>query len=194
MAVDARSARESLETICVLCWGASLWTQSRCGDGWPAGAAAPWRGPAHWSRAAFANLDRLPQSEQARWCVWKSVELLYLLSAPEGTAQNVLPAPALDREIARVLAETRRYMEEHLDEPLTIPALSRRAMPLRHHIQGGLSAACTACRSTPGCGSGGWNGRRSCCGTPPSVFWGWLSRSDMAVPASSPPPSAGSTV
>ena len=43
-------------------------------------------------------------------------------------------------------------------------------------------------------GSGGWNGRQSCCGTPPSVFWGWLSQSDMAVPASSPPPSAGSTV
>ena len=57
-----------------------------------------------------------------------------------------------------------------------------------------LSAVCTACRSTPGCGSGGWNGRQSCCGTPPSVFWGWLSQSDMAVPASSPPPSAGSTV
>ena len=31
------------------------------------------------------------------------------------------------RNIARSLAETRRYMEEHLDEPLTIPALSRRA-------------------------------------------------------------------
>ena len=59
---------------------------------------------------------------------------------------------------------------------------------------GDSAAVCTACRSTPGCGSGGWNGRQSCCGTPPSVFWGWLSQSDMAVPASSPPPSAGSTV
>ena len=82
-------------------------------------------GPTHWSRAAFADLDRLPRSEQARWCVWKSVELLYLLSAPEKAETDT--APALEREVARALADTRRYMEEHLDEPLTIPALSRRA-------------------------------------------------------------------
>ncbi|MFR3922211.1 MAG: hypothetical protein ACLTYN_09850 [Dysosmobacter welbionis] len=55
----------------------------------------------HLSRAVFANLDCLPQSEQARWCVWKSAELLYLLSAPEGNALNVLPVPALDREVVR---------------------------------------------------------------------------------------------
>ena len=40
---------------------------------------------------------------------------------------STLPVPMPDRNIARLLAETRRYMEEHLDEPLTIPALSRRA-------------------------------------------------------------------
>ena len=33
----------------------------------------------------------------------------------------------LDRGVAQSLAETRRYMEAHLDESLTIPALSRRA-------------------------------------------------------------------
>ncbi|MFR3922210.1 MAG: helix-turn-helix domain-containing protein [Dysosmobacter welbionis] len=33
-----------------------------------------------------------------------------------------------------------------------------------------LSAVCTACRSTPGCGSGGWNGRQSCCGLLLSVL------------------------
>ena len=85
-------------------------------------------GPSTWSRAVFANLDCLPQSEQARWCVWKSAELLYLLSAPEGNALNVLPVPALDREVVRVLGKTRRYMEDHLADPLTIPALSRMAM------------------------------------------------------------------
>ena len=99
-------------------------------------------GPSHWSQAAFADLDRLPQSERARWCVWKSVELLYLLSAPEVPAAEM--APVLDQEMIRTLAETRRYMEEHLDEPL----------------------------STAGCSSGGWNARRSCCGTPPLACWG----------------------
>ena len=82
VAVDARGARESLETICNLLGGLTLdtgqvrrWMASR------GGCAV--EGPTNWSRAAFDNLDRLPQSEQARWCVWKSVELLYLLSTQD---------------------------------------------------------------------------------------------------------------
>ena len=126
VAVDARGARESLESICNLLGGLTLdtgrvrrWMSSR------GGCAV--EGPTHWSRAAFADLDRLPRSERARWCVWKSVELLYLLSAQEEQEMDVLPDSMPGRNIARSLAETRRYMEEHLDEPLTIPALSRRA-------------------------------------------------------------------
>ena len=123
VAVDARNARESLSTICGLLGDLSLDTGRV--RRWMAGrGGCAVEGPTHWSRAAFADLDRLPRGEQARWCVWKSVELLYLLSAPEKAADT---APALEREVARALAETRRYMEEHLDEPLTIPALSRQA-------------------------------------------------------------------
>ena len=124
VAVDARNARESLNTICSLLGNLSLdtgqvrrWMDSR------GGCAV--EGPTHWSRAAFADLDRLPRGERARWCVWKSAELLYLLSTPE--KQPADTAPALEREVVRALAETRRYMEAHLDEPLTIPALSRRS-------------------------------------------------------------------
>ena len=123
IAVDARGARESLQTICDLLGGLTLdtgqvrrWMASR------GGCAV--EGPTDWSRAAFATLDCLPQSERARWCVWKSVELLYLLCNPKGQEDA---APALERETVRRLAEIRRYMEEHLDESLTIPALSRRA-------------------------------------------------------------------
>ena len=116
VAVDARNAKESLQTICHLLGGLTLdtnrvrqWMASR------GGSAV--EGPTHWSRAAFAQLERLPQKERARWCVWKSVELLYLLCAPQepvaGQAGN--------------LEEVARYMEEHLDEPLSIPQLSRRA-------------------------------------------------------------------
>ena len=122
IAVDARGARESLKTICNLLGDLTLdtglvrrWMASR------GGCAV--EGPTDWSRAAFANLGCLPQSERARWCVWKSVELLYLLCNPKGQEDS---APALERETARRLAEIRRYMEEHLDEPLTIPFLSRR--------------------------------------------------------------------
>ncbi|MFQ9901189.1 MAG: AraC family transcriptional regulator, partial [Ruthenibacterium sp.] len=77
VAVDARGARESLKTICRLLGGLALnteqvrrWMASR------GGCAV--EGPSPWSQAAFADLDRLPRSERARWCVWKSVELLYL--------------------------------------------------------------------------------------------------------------------
>ena len=124
VSVDARGARESLNTICTLLGGLTRDTgQVRR---WMAGrGGCAVEGPTHWSRAAFADLDRLPSGEQARWCVWKSVELLYLLSAPEKVETDT--APALEREVARALADTRRYMEEHLDEPLTISALSRRA-------------------------------------------------------------------
>lgn len=123
IAVDARGARESLKTICNLLGGLTLdtglvrrWMASR------GGCAV--EGPTDWSRAAFANLDCLPQSERARWCVWKSVELLYLLCNPKGQEDS---APALERETVRRLVEICRYMEEHLDESLTISALSRRA-------------------------------------------------------------------
>ena len=124
VAVDARGARESLKTICSLLGGLNLntdqvrrWMVSR------GGCAV--EGPSHWSQAVFADLDRLPRSERARWCVWKSVELLYLLSAPEEPAAEM--DPVLGQEMTRTLAETRRYMEEHLDEPLSISDLSRRA-------------------------------------------------------------------
>ena len=126
VAVDARGARESLKSICNLLGGLTLdtgrvrrWMASQ------GGCAVV--GPTHWSRAAFADLERLPQSERARWCVWKSVELLYLLSAQDEQRTEALLGPMLDRGVAQSLAEIRRYMEEHLDEHITIPALSRRA-------------------------------------------------------------------
>ena len=126
VAVDARGARESLEIICNLLGGLTLDT-SRVQRWMASRGGCAVEGPTNWSRAAFDNLDRLPQSEQARWCVWKSVELLYLLSTQEEQERDVPPSPMPDRNLARQLAETRRYMEENLDEPLTIPALSRRA-------------------------------------------------------------------
>ena len=125
VAVDARGARESLKTICRLLGRFGLEHGARCGGGWPAGAAAPWRVPLPGARRPLLTWIVCPRSERARWCVWKSVELLYLLSAPEEPAAEM--APVLDQEMIRTLAETRRYMEEHLDEPLSISTLSRRA-------------------------------------------------------------------
>ena len=126
VAVDAHGARKSLESICNLLGGLTLdtgWVRR-----WMAGrGGCAVEGPTYWSRAAFADLDRLPEHERPRWCVWKSVEVLYLLSAQNEQGLDARPGLIPDRNIARSLAETRRYMEEHLDEPLTITVLSRRA-------------------------------------------------------------------
>lgn len=137
VAVDARGARESLKSICHLLGGLTLdtgrvrrWMASRGGF--------TVEGPTPWSRAAFADLVRLPQTERPRWCVWKSVEMLYLLSAQEEPEIEAPPDSLPDRNLARSLAETRRYMEEHLDEPLTIPALSRRACLSATTFKGGF--------------------------------------------------------
>ena len=107
VAVDARGARESLETICNLLGGLTLDT-SRVRRWMASRGGCAVEGPTNWSRAAFANLDRLPQSEQARWCVWKSVELLYLLSTQDEQETYTIPGSMPN-------------------ESLTIPALSRRA-------------------------------------------------------------------
>ena len=93
-------------------------------------------GPSPWSQAAFADLDRLPQSERARWCVWKSVELLYLLSAPEEPAAEM--APVLDQEM---IADPGRnppiYGGESGRTPLHISFEPPR-LPLCNYIQGGV--------------------------------------------------------
>ena len=122
VAVDARGARESLQTICKLLGNLSLDTGEA--RRWMAGrGGCAVEGPSHWSRAAFADLERLPRSERARWCVWKSVELLYLLSA--GGTDGPEPG-GMNPAIARAAAAARAYMSAHLDERLTIPELSRR--------------------------------------------------------------------
>ena len=117
VAVDARNARESLRAVCHLLGGLNLdTTRVRRWMGSQGGCAV--EGPTPWSRAAFTQLERLPRKERARWCVWKSVELLYLLCAPQE------PAPSQQG----TLEDVARYMEEHLEEHLSIPQLSRRAL------------------------------------------------------------------
>ena len=64
VAVDARGARESLETICNLLGGLILDT-SRVRRWMTSRGGCAVEGPTHWSRAAFADLERLPQSERA---------------------------------------------------------------------------------------------------------------------------------
>ena len=127
VAVNARGARESLHTLCGLLGGLALdtgrvrhWMETQ------GGCAAI--GKTAWSQAAFEQMEALPPGEQGRYCVLKSVELLYLFCAPEGQGEASRPPQAPDRELVRTMEALRRYMEEHLGDPLTIPELSRRSL------------------------------------------------------------------
>lgn len=75
-----------------------------------------------WSRAVFEVLEKLEGVEQGRYCVWKTVELLYLLCKWNG----MLEEGGGESPVWRTGAEIGVYLEKHLGEKLTIAELSRR--------------------------------------------------------------------
>lgn len=124
VAVDARGAQQSLRNLCGLLGGLTLDT-AQVRRRMAAAGGCTSLGAAAWSRAAFEHLDILPPDEQGRYCVLKSVELLYLLCMRQDEVQGKAFAES-DRSQAGTLAMIRAYMEEHIDQKLTIPALSHR--------------------------------------------------------------------
>ena len=124
VAVDARGAQQSLHNLCGLLGGLTLDT-AQVRRRMAAAGGCTSLGAAAWSRAAFEHLDILPPDEQGRYCVLKSVELLYLLCMRQDEVQGKAFAEP-DRSQAGTLAMIRAYMEEHIDQKLTIPALSHR--------------------------------------------------------------------
>ncbi len=135
MAVDARGARESLKAICDLLGGLTLdtdqvrrWMASR------GGCAV--EGPTRLEPGGLCRPGPFaPERAGALVRVEVGGAALSALCPEEQRGRSV---PVLDREVVRTLAETRRYMEEHLDEPLTISDFEPPGLPLRHHIQGGV--------------------------------------------------------
>ena len=77
-----------------------------------------------WSRAAFYALRRIPREEQGSYCIMKVFELLYLMcsQSQETMAAQQDPGGSLNG----VAAGMKKYMEEHMDEKLTITELSHR--------------------------------------------------------------------
>ncbi len=122
VAVDARGAKRSLRALCSLLGELELDTAQVRRRMAALDGCALLSGAA-WSRAAFEHLDVLPPGEQGRYCVFKSVELLYLLCARQGGAREEGGA---DAAMTHTLEMVRAYMTEHMDRKLTIPELSRR--------------------------------------------------------------------
>ena len=125
VAVDGVNAGESMNMLCRMLGNLQVytsqikqWMDER--DGCALLRAAP------WTRAVFAVLDTLPMGEQGRYCLLKTVELLYLLCTRSTLLEDGTEAVCLDSYLSRIVAEIHTYMENHLEEKLTIEAMSHK--------------------------------------------------------------------
>ena len=120
---DGVSAAESLTTLCHLLGDLDLYTENvrqlmREREGCALLRSTP------WSRHVFTSLEALPPEEQGRYCVLKTLDLLYLLCIRSPLLENGADGARTDSYLARTVAEIRTYMENHLDDKLTIDDLS----------------------------------------------------------------------
>ena len=121
VAVDASSAKESLQAVCSPL-GMKLDTRGvKEKMAAKSGCAALLGTP--WTQALFETVGSLPEDAQERYCVFKSVELLYLLcsqtpasnGSDSGTGGHVPPG----------IPEVKAYIQAHLSEKITIDLLCR---------------------------------------------------------------------
>lgn len=121
VAVDAASAKESFQTICSAL-GMKLNTKNvrdrmAAENGCIALSGTP------WVLAFFEIMRRLPEDAQERYCVFKSVELLYLLCSETPVLDHSKCEPG---SISREMVKIKDYMQEHLSEKITIQLLCRK--------------------------------------------------------------------
>lgn len=76
-----------------------------------------------WNQSVFSVLRSLPDAEQGSYCVLKAAELFYLLNTNQVLANNLAHPPAMSAYLVELLACIGTYIENHLDEKLTIPML-----------------------------------------------------------------------
>lgn len=75
-----------------------------------------------WNHAFYYTLGNLEEKDQAQYCIMKSFELVYLLFAKSRKSEISLT----DNYMAGMAEEIKNYIENHIDEKLTIVDLSRK--------------------------------------------------------------------
>lgn len=90
-----------------------------------------------WCEAFFHTLEQLPPPEQGAYCVLKAGELLFLLHAGRGATLHPAGDRYYDHYQLQAVQGVRDYMQAHLGEHLTIPALAG-----RFHISATMLKAC----------------------------------------------------
>ena len=78
-----------------------------------------------WTQSVFSALEVMGTEDQGMYSALKTLELLFLFCAdsPLLTAEN--ENPVFGGYLSRTVTDMRVYMESHLDEKLTIEAMSR---------------------------------------------------------------------
>ena len=79
---------------------------------------------APWSQYVFTALDTIPLETQGMYCVLKTFELLYLICT-NSTLLTEPDPPSTGSYLTSTVTEMRDYMENHIDEKLTIDTMSR---------------------------------------------------------------------
>lgn len=121
IAVDAKAAKESLVTVCSTL-GMRLDTRivrekMTTRNGCMALCGTP------WTQSFFETVRCLSEQEQERYCVFKSVELLYLLCT-EAFESDESPSHG-GCPVSHSLLEVKAYIQTHLSEKLTIALLCK---------------------------------------------------------------------
>lgn len=124
VAVDAGAARESFLSVCAVV-GVDL-DLSVVKRRMEAQQGSTVLSEIPWTQALFEYLEHLPEEARGRYCVFKAVELLYLLCTKKGAVVKREEAACPTGYLDRGVWEARAYMETHLGEKQTITALSRR--------------------------------------------------------------------
>lgn len=116
--VDAAAARDSLQAICSALWieldtgGVRKIMSSRNG------CAILMNTP--WTKSFFDAFHELSETSQERYCVFKSVELLYLLCEKNTADAGAGPIPSTG------MFKIKAYIQAHLSEKITIDLLCKR--------------------------------------------------------------------
>ena len=79
-----------------------------------------------WNQSVFYILDLIPKAEHGHYCVMRSFELLYLLCVHNAQGVQRSASKALSGYEISTAVQMKAYMEEHLDEKITINLLSQR--------------------------------------------------------------------
>ncbi len=76
-----------------------------------------------WNQSLFSTLYSLPDPEQGPYCVLKAAELFYMISSRQALVGHIARQTAMPAHLVKLMRGIGAYIEEHLDEKLTIALL-----------------------------------------------------------------------